>query len=181
MIGLASRCRELSRLRAYGAEDGQQTARLPAWMISRAGFLAQRQIVFLVWVTFGEPKWSILAERRGIRSIPSTIPFRRVSVSREGKWQSSRSETCLFARVFTRDQGVTSSMLLSYVDCFSGLFSEMRKDTDKPGGTETTQYSRIKEGAPMSCATTAQQKELEAVPEEDHSKMVRARGLSAVT
>jgi hypothetical protein len=27
-------------------------------------FLAQRQIVFFVWVTFGERKWSILAERR---------------------------------------------------------------------------------------------------------------------
>jgi hypothetical protein len=41
-----------------------QTARLRV-MISLAIFLAQRQIVFFVWVTFGERKWSILAERRG--------------------------------------------------------------------------------------------------------------------
>jgi hypothetical protein len=34
-------------------------------MISLVVFLAQRQIVFFVWVTFGERKWSILAERRG--------------------------------------------------------------------------------------------------------------------
>jgi hypothetical protein len=34
-------------------------------MILLAAFLAQRQIVFFVWVTLNEHKWVILAERRG--------------------------------------------------------------------------------------------------------------------
>jgi hypothetical protein len=34
-------------------------------MKSPAICLAQRQIVFFVWITFGERKWSILAKRRG--------------------------------------------------------------------------------------------------------------------
>jgi hypothetical protein len=57
--------RNLSRLRACGADDGQANRTPSAWMISPAIFFAQRQIVFFVWVTFGERKWSILAERRG--------------------------------------------------------------------------------------------------------------------
>jgi hypothetical protein len=36
-----------------------------AWMISPGAFLALRQIVFSVWVTFDEQKWSTFAERRG--------------------------------------------------------------------------------------------------------------------
>ena len=42
-------------------------------MISLAIFLAHGQIVFLVWVTFGERKWSILAERRGAWSTGAQI------------------------------------------------------------------------------------------------------------
>jgi hypothetical protein len=37
-----------------------------AWMISPAFFLALRQILFSVRVTFDEYKWSILAERRSL-------------------------------------------------------------------------------------------------------------------
>jgi len=37
-------------------------------MISLTIFLAHGQIVFFVWVTFGERKWSILAERRRLES-----------------------------------------------------------------------------------------------------------------
>src|ERR1039457_5054763 len=57
--------RKLSALRACGADDGTANRTPSAWMISLVVFLAQRQIVFFVWVTFGERKWSILAERRG--------------------------------------------------------------------------------------------------------------------
>jgi hypothetical protein len=35
-----------------------------------AALLAHGQIVFLVWVTFGEHKWVILAERRSPESAP---------------------------------------------------------------------------------------------------------------
>jgi hypothetical protein len=58
--------RKLSALRACGADDGTANRTPSAWMISLVVFLAQRQIVFFVWVTFGERKWSILAERRGV-------------------------------------------------------------------------------------------------------------------
>jgi hypothetical protein len=37
--------------------------------MSLAIFLAHGQIVFFVWVTFGERKWSILAERRSRKPI----------------------------------------------------------------------------------------------------------------
>jgi hypothetical protein len=63
-FGLTCAGRELRRLRAFGADDGTAIRTPSAWMISLAIFLAQRQIVFFVWVTFGERKWSILAERR---------------------------------------------------------------------------------------------------------------------
>jgi len=63
-IGLTGVGRELNRLRACGADDGTANRTPSAWMISLVIFLAQRQIVFFVWVTFGERKWSILAERR---------------------------------------------------------------------------------------------------------------------
>jgi len=68
LIALTSACRELSRLRACGADDGTANRTPSAWMISLAIFLAQRQIVFFVWVTFGERKWSILAERRRLQT-----------------------------------------------------------------------------------------------------------------
>jgi len=66
--GLTGVGRELNRLRACGADDGTANRTPSAWMISPIIFLAQRQIVFFVWVTFGERKWSILAERRGFSS-----------------------------------------------------------------------------------------------------------------
>jgi hypothetical protein len=43
----------------------RQTARPSAWMILLVYLLAQRQILFSVWVDFPEQKWVILAERRG--------------------------------------------------------------------------------------------------------------------
>jgi hypothetical protein len=56
--------RKQSVLHAGGADDGAARHTPSAWMISRAFFLAPRQILFSVWVTFDEHKWSILAERR---------------------------------------------------------------------------------------------------------------------
>jgi hypothetical protein len=53
-----------ARNSAGGADDGATNRTPSAWMISLAIFLAHGQIVFFVWVTFGERKWSILAERR---------------------------------------------------------------------------------------------------------------------
>jgi hypothetical protein len=50
-----------------------QTARPSAWMISLGIFLARGQIVFFVWVTFGERKRSILAERRGLYVVETTL------------------------------------------------------------------------------------------------------------
>jgi hypothetical protein len=61
---LNQRMPRLSRLRAGGADDGTANRTPSAWMISLAIFLARGQIVFFVWVTFGERKRSILAERR---------------------------------------------------------------------------------------------------------------------
>src|ERR1039457_6404339 len=66
--------RKLSALRACGADDGTANRTPSAWMISLVVFLAQRQIVFFVWVTFGERKWSILAERRGGRTRRRDLP-----------------------------------------------------------------------------------------------------------
>jgi hypothetical protein len=57
--------RKLSTLRACGADDGTATRTPLAWMILLNLFLALRQIVFFVWVTFGEQKWVTFAERRG--------------------------------------------------------------------------------------------------------------------
>jgi hypothetical protein len=65
--GLSCAGRELSRLRACGADNGTANRTPSAWMISLAVFLAHGQIVFFVWVTFGERKWSILAERRSLQ------------------------------------------------------------------------------------------------------------------
>ena len=48
--------RGLNRLRACGADNGTANRTPPAWMISLVILLAQRQIVFFVWVTFGERK-----------------------------------------------------------------------------------------------------------------------------
>ncbi len=58
--------REPNTLRACGADDGTANRTPSAWMISLARFLAQRQIVFLVWVSFSEQKWVTFAERRRV-------------------------------------------------------------------------------------------------------------------
>jgi hypothetical protein len=58
--------RNLSRLRAFGTEDGKSPRTPSAWMMSLAPPLALRQIVFFVWVSLSEQKWVILAERRGV-------------------------------------------------------------------------------------------------------------------
>src|ERR1017187_3377506 len=61
--------RKLSALRACGADDGTANRTPSAWMISLVVFLAQRQIVFFVWVTFGERKWVTV-------QIPMVVDFR---------------------------------------------------------------------------------------------------------
>jgi hypothetical protein len=78
IVGLTSACREQSKLRACGADDVTANRTPSAWMISLAIFLAQGQILFFVSVTFGEHKWSILAERRRFfwqERHPRTVPL----------------------------------------------------------------------------------------------------------
>jgi len=64
---------EAEQVTACGEDDGTANRTPSAWMISFDFLLAHRQIVFLVWVTFGERKWSILAERR--RRPASFVPI----------------------------------------------------------------------------------------------------------
>ena len=65
-------------------------------------FFAQRQIVFSVWVDFGEQKWITLAERRGSNTLKS--PFERTEL-RTGHAQIP----CPIAYKTTRVERVASS------------------------------------------------------------------------
>ena len=85
-IALAGVGRKLNRSRACGADDGAANRTPSAWMISAIIFLAKRQILFFVWVTFGERKWSILAERRGERARDTDIDRYAKAELFDGLW-----------------------------------------------------------------------------------------------